>query len=120
MKKRLGWGVVAILLVLLLSPAASEAGGHVFFNFSIPLGPWWWGPPAPYYYPYYGYPYYASPPVVVQQSPSVYIQQQPSKQPAYWYYCPNPQGYYPYVKECSAGWLTVVPPSNAPPAAPAP
>lgn len=66
--------------------------------------PWWWGPP---------YPYYAAPPVVVQEAPPVYIQQEPApQQPYYWYYCPNPPGYYPYVQQCAEGWLTVVPPAN--------
>jgi Spy/CpxP family protein refolding chaperone len=27
----------------------------------------------------------------------------------YWYYCPNPAGYYPDVQTCPEGWLQVVP-----------
>ena len=27
----------------------------------------------------------------------------------YWYYCPNPAGYYPDVQTCPDGWLQVVP-----------
>ena len=46
--------------------------------------------------PYRGYyPYYA-----------------PSRrytQPQYWYYCTDPPGYYPYVTNCRAAWLPVVP-----------
>lgn len=94
-------------------------GGHgVFFGTRIFVGPGFWGPwwygPA---YPYYPYPYYAAPPAVVQQEPQVYIQQsepQP-QQPNYWYYCQNPQGYYPHVQQCPGGWMTVVPPTTAPP-----
>ena len=68
--------------------------------------PWWWGP---------AYPDYLYPPEVVQETPLEYIQQEPEPAPiAYWYYCQNPQGYYPYIKECPGGWLTVVPPSNVP------
>lgn len=26
----------------------------------------------------------------------------------YWYYCKNPSGYYPYVKQCPSGWMKVV------------
>jgi hypothetical protein len=37
-----------------------------------------------------------------------------SEEPSYWYYCQNPQGYYPYVKQCPSGW-TKVPPSAVPP-----
>ncbi len=98
-------------------------GGRVFFGTSIFVGPGFWGPgwygPAyPYYpYPYYSYPYYGGPPAVVQQDPQVYIQQpEPqAQQPNYWYYCQNPQGYYPQVQQCPGGWMTVVPPTTAPP-----
>jgi hypothetical protein len=84
--------------------------GHVFVGGRIFIGaPFWWGP-------WYPYPYYASPPVVVQQTPPVYIQQDtPGQAATYWYYCEQAQGYYPYVKACPGGWLTVVPPA-APPA----
>jgi hypothetical protein len=70
-------------------------------------------------YPYY--PYYAYPPVVstVPVAPPVYIQQaapQPVPQPQadYWHYCRNPEGYYPYVKECPGGWQQVAPTPPAP------
>jgi hypothetical protein len=79
-------------------------------------GPWWYGPA----YPYYPYPYYGAPPAVVQQEPQVYIQQPDAQtqQPNYWYYCQNPQGYYPHVQQCPGGWMTVVPPTtpSTPPA----
>ncbi|HWU36839.1 MAG TPA: hypothetical protein VN203_04270, partial [Candidatus Acidoferrum sp.] len=75
--------------------------------------------PYPSYpYPDYPYPYYGGPPAVVQQQPPVYIQQEPqaqTQQPTYWYYCQNPQGYYPHVQQCPGGWMTVVPPTTAPP-----
>ncbi|MGA9478339.1 MAG: hypothetical protein WBV21_11195, partial [Desulfobacterales bacterium] len=64
--------------------------------------------------PWYPYGYYSPPPVIVQQQPPVVVQ--PEQQPDnYWYYCQNPQGYYPYVKNCPEGWMKVVPqptPSN--------
>jgi hypothetical protein len=118
MKRLIGWGVAVVLVLLLVGPVPCEAGGHFFFNFTIPLGVGpWWGPA----YPYYPYPYYAAPPVVVRQSPPAYVQPPtPPQQPAYWYYCPDSRTYYPYVKECTSGWLTVVPPSTAPPSAPMP
>lgn len=71
----------------------------------------------------YGYPYYYNPPVyayppavIVPAMPPVYIQRQ-EIQPArpmqpqnnYWYYCRNPDGYYPYVRDCPDGWLQVAP-----------
>ena len=73
-----------------------------------------WGYP---YYPYYSYPYPSPayyPPAAVAQQP-VYVEQQPAppaqQQSAvgYWYYCANPGAYYPYVKECPAGWQRVAP-----------
>ncbi len=93
-------------------------GSGVVFGTNIIVGPGFWGPgwygPA---YPYYPYPYYAAPPVVIQQEPQVYIQQPEAQpqQPNYWYYCQNPQGYYPHVQQCPGGWMTVVPPTTAPP-----
>ena len=68
-------------------------------------GAGWWGAPYPYYS--YPYPYSYGAPVAVQQAPTEYIQQQPA--PQYWYYCQNPQGYYPYVKDCSMAWIPVSP-----------
>jgi hypothetical protein len=82
-------------------------------------GGWPWYGPAYYPYPYY-YPYAYPAPVVVQQQPTTYIEQ-PAPQPqqpaqsavGYWYYCTDPGAYYPYVKECPAGWQRVAPqPSN--------
>lgn len=74
---------------------------HIVFGPRVWWGPpWWWGP---------AYPYYVAPPVIVQQESPVYTQQ-----PAYWYYCQNPQGYYPYVQQCPGGWMTVVPPATPP------
>jgi hypothetical protein len=117
MRRAIGCSVlmVLVLLVLLLaSSIPSEARGHVFFDFGIPLGvgPGYWGPSpwwgSPYYYPY------PAPPVVVQPPP-VYEQPAPAPQaPAYWYYCQNPQGYYPYVQQCPNGWMQVVPPATPP------
>jgi hypothetical protein len=93
-----------------------RGGGHVGIYLGIPF-PGYWSYPAPYpYYPYY--PYY--PPVVsAPSSPPVYIeqgQQESASSPQhYWYYCKNPEGYYPYVRACPAGWQAVAPqPSDQP------
>jgi hypothetical protein len=83
--------------------------GGVYF------GAWW-----PWYYsPWYvgyAYPYAvavdASPPVeYVQINPATSTAGTPAASaptPAVWYYCKNPGGYYPYVKDCPAGWQEVV------------
>jgi len=55
-------------------------------------------------------------PVVVQQAPTEYIEQQqqqrvaapPNLDPNFWYYCRDPAGYYPYVQNCAA-WQQVTP-----------
>jgi len=116
--------IIAAMVVLLVgSLHATNAdarhfghGPHV--GVGVWLGPGWWGP-YPYYYPTY-YPYYSEPPIVIEQQPEVYVQPAPQavEQPSYWYFCKEPQGYYPQVKRCPSGWLKVVPtppPSSLPP-----
>lgn len=75
-------------------------------------------PPAYGYAPRYGYaPNYGYPVAAVPAAPPVYIQQQevaqvpPQARAAtnYWHYCRNPEGYYPYVKNCPDGWMQVAP-----------
>ncbi|MGH7312490.1 MAG: hypothetical protein ACREJV_04900 [Candidatus Rokuibacteriota bacterium] len=81
----------------------------VFVGVGVGLGSaWWWGWPG-----YYPYPAYAAP-VVIQQSPPVYIQQDTPAEPYYWYYCESAQAYYPYVQQCPNGWMKVVPPTDGP------
>jgi hypothetical protein len=47
--------------------------------------------PVPYFYDY-GYPDYDDIPLYAS---------------GYWYYCPYPAGYYPYVQQCSTAWEVV-------------
>jgi hypothetical protein len=70
-----------------------------------------WGYPGYYggYGGYGGYGYgapYGYPPAVYIQRQEAPRQQKPAN---YWYYCRNPEGYYPYVKQCSEGWIPVPP-----------
>jgi hypothetical protein len=101
-------GIILMLTSLLLvsaAPGHAWHGAHVFVAPTIvaPFGPFW----TPYWGPY-AYPYpYAYPPVVVQSSPQVDVQ--PPPLPPAWYYCDNPQGYYPYVQQCPGGWRQVTP-----------
>jgi len=127
---RAGVLLAAALIAALASPAALADGGHrghagyyghgyysrgyPTVGFGIYLGgPAWWGPR--YYYPP---PYYYYPPpavVTVPASPPVYIErgdaQAAPEQGAtnWWYYCANPSGYYPYVRQCPGGWQRVSP-----------
>jgi hypothetical protein len=71
-------------------------GGYFGFPYYYPYG-------YPYYYPYgYAYPSYP----YTYDEPQVYIEQE---QPSDWYYCRNPEGYYPYVASCPSGWTKVAP-----------
>ena len=98
--------LTALFFVILLSPFADNAfGDRGHFRGGIWIGPGW----DPWWRPY---PYYYSPPLIIER-PSVdyYIQPPPEQreEPAYWYYCRKPEGYYPYVKQCPDGWMKVVP-----------
>lgn len=54
-----------------------------------------------------------APQIIVVRDPSVCSQHNvagaPGMQPAFWYYCADPQGYYPHLTECRAGWQQVAP-----------
>jgi hypothetical protein len=109
--------VVVIILAVSLSLAlGSVAGAYPRGWHGGPYWGWygfgpWWG--FPYAYPYYGYPYYPYAYTYPEYQPAA--PSAPSEsQPFYWYYCRDPQGYYPYVQSCHGGWTQVVPkPSHA-------
>lgn len=66
---------------------------------------WWWVVgPTWYFYPapVYPYPDPYLPPVALA-SPQVAAPSQ------YWYFCRDPQGYYPYVPQCRGPWQPVPP-----------
>ncbi len=120
-------------LALVSQVSHAHPPGHGGWRGNVGL---YFGSPYPFYpYPYAAYPYpyvYSPPPVIITQppQPQVYIEQgSGSTAPAqttppasasssngqgYWYYCEQSDGYYPYVKECPAGWKQVTP---APPPA---
>jgi hypothetical protein len=86
-------------------------------SYSVWIGGGWypgyWGPAYPRYYSYYPYYYpYAYAPGAVAEQPQLSAPAQ--DQDSYWYYCENPQGYYPYVKSCPGGWMKVVPETEPP------
>ncbi len=123
--------VLALVVTLAAALASETAFAHgprgprlsigIGFGFGVPFAafPYYYPPYRPYYYyppyrPYYYQPVYYPAPVVVQQQPTVYIEQaapQVQQQPAagYWYYCADSRAYYPYVKDCPAGWQRVAP-----------
>ena len=123
---------LAIAAVLLMSAMPGEAGRGYHGG-----GRGWglsWGPVVGLglglgllglSYPYYGYPYhpeynrypdYYPAAVIEQPSAGIYLQPAPQQPvtPTYWYYCRDPEGYYPYVKQCPGGWMKVVPSAPTP------
>lgn len=115
--------VVSMLLTSAVPGLAERHGGRGGWGpgwgplVGLGLGIGLWELAHPYQFNYYSYP----PPVVIQQAPpDIYIQQAPppvplpAQEPVFWYYCPDPQGYYPYVNQCPKGWLKVVPTPPAP------
>ena len=63
--------------------------------------------------PWYPYGYYSPPPAIIKKQPDVYVQPEQQEE-NYWYYCPDPQGYYPYIRNCESGWMKVVPDATPP------
>ncbi len=90
---------------------------HPFFRHPFFFGPGFFGSGfiagSPAYAPAQGNAYGYEYPGYVQSAAYAPTQAQ------YWAYCRNPQGYYPYVSECSEGWLPVTPTSSPPPLIPA-
>lgn len=88
---------------------------------------WWWLVDGYWYYypaPIYPYPTYVPEAVVVEAPPAPAVVTPPApvvvSQPQQsWYYCPNPEGYYPNVRTCSVPWQEVAAAPQAG-AAPAP
>jgi outer membrane protein OmpA-like peptidoglycan-associated protein len=92
-------------------------GGAVLFGAGF-YDPFW---SFDYGYPYYdGYPYdVPSPAVGPEALPPDYLPPPEGNGPPpeqFWYYCDDPQGYYPYVVFCSHDWQPVpATPPGAPP-----
>ena len=122
------WLVAMLTLAgALLSGGALAHNGHVHVGVGIGFGYGGFGYGWPGYgYGYYGRPwgyspYYAAPYPAPYAYPSYYSQ--PSEPPVYverneaaasadnnwWHYCPESKTFYPYVKECPAGWQRVSP-----------
>ena len=94
------------------APPRHHHSSHTSFGFVFG-GPLWSYPAYSPYYSYYPYgPYYPYPSqtIVIQSSPTRYIEKnENSDTRQYWYYCPNPKGYYPYVQKCNVNWQKVIP-----------
>jgi hypothetical protein len=99
----------------------SGDGGSVIIGFPYPSGPDVPNPYPPSPYPYPG-KIPPAPPAPRGRPPAGgnIATNQPQPWPV-WYYCDQPNGYYPYVKVCTDGWqrLPVMPPppGSGPPVA---
>ncbi|MDD5284746.1 MAG: hypothetical protein PHD54_02710 [Desulfuromonadaceae bacterium] len=98
--------LIALFVIIILFPFAGYAyGPHGHFRGGIWIGPLW----QPWWVPY---PYYSSPTMIIERPGTDYYMQplpEQHEEPAYWYYCRKPDGYYPYVRQCPDGWMKVVP-----------
>jgi hypothetical protein len=103
--------IKSTLIAALAAAGALASGSALAWHHRAHVGVFIGGP---VWYPY-PYPYYAYPPTVVvrEQPPTQYIEQSTpdaqQSQQGYWYYCADSKTYYPYVKDCPAGWQKVVP-----------
>ncbi|MBV8801115.1 MAG: hypothetical protein JO208_15080 [Alphaproteobacteria bacterium] len=64
------------------------------------FGWWWWVDGSWFFYetPLYPYPDYVS---------ETYYEEPAQDSGDYWYYCRDPEGYYPYVRQCDGSWEPV-------------
>lgn len=78
---------------------------------------WWWPRPwAPHPWGYYYDPYPPSAFAVVPPEPPTWIERPDPPDaggatlpPGYWYWCYEPRGYYPDVRECAGSWYQMLP-----------
>jgi hypothetical protein len=70
--------------------------GVPFYGYGYGYSPYYYGPPVVAYAP---------PPVVYAPPPAPTSYIAPANQP--YYYCDNPQGYYPSVQSCGTPWREV-------------
>jgi hypothetical protein len=92
------------------------ARGHWINDWHGPRYGWWWVVGDAWYFyprPIYPYPMYVPPAIVEQQAPPTPVGLPPAEN---WYFCDNPQGYYPYVASCNGPWRSV--PTTPPPPPP--
>jgi len=113
MRRVLLLGTAVAVAVAAMAGSADAAWRGGFFGPRFYVGPTFgfglyapWVPPPVYYAP---------PPVVVQQGyvappvvgPPAAAAPPAEPNPGFWYYCNSPQGYYPYIRQCSSQWMTV-------------
>lgn len=112
-----------VLLTIMANDSVFARGGHGGggyghgggYGYGYGGGYGFYGYGGYYGHGLYDYPFYYPPAVVIAppSTPPVFIQQvQPQTvkpQANYWHYCQNPEGYYPYVRNCPGGWQQIAP-----------
>jgi hypothetical protein len=100
----------SLMVTMTVLPSPAHARTVVAVGIGVPAYGYYGPPPYPYGPPPY---YYAQPAPVYVAPPVTYVV--PAPAPAApgpaptgtWYYCDNPQGYYPYVPNCNSAWRPV-------------
>jgi len=83
---------------------------------------WWWLAAGQWYFydaPIYPYPQVVSgigfvDPAYVEPAPAVMAAPNSAAPPQFWYYCDNPEGYFPAVQTCNISFRQVPPPPPPP------
>ncbi len=90
---------------------AAWRGGHWTHGWHHRRFGWWWFAGGVWFF--YDTPIYPYPEVVS----TVYVDESSADYGQYWYYCNDPQGYYPYVRACNVPWEPVpaMPPDTSSP-----
>jgi hypothetical protein len=97
---------LALSSLVALGAVSSAAAGYYRVDYwygpgyAFPYGPPVYGPPV------YAPPVYAAAPVYVAPPP-VYVAPRGPAPAQSWYYCDDPQGYYPNVPSCNGPWRQV-------------
>lgn len=93
--------------------------GHWYHGWYAGQPGWWWVLGRSYYY--YAAPIYPYPQAFETATAADPIPDLPTPAPAaYWNFCAEPAGYYPYVQTCATRWVRVLPSAAVPLAPPPP
>lgn len=88
-------------------PAPVIVYGSIGYGWGVPFGAGGYGWPGPIA------PYYGPTVITVPAQPQTYVEQGSTAPatpvPGYWYWCADPHGYFPDVRECAGGWQAVMP-----------
>ena len=95
-------GGLALAAGFVAMPQKADARVFVGVGVGVPFGYGYYGP-GPYYY---GPPVVYAPPPVIYAPPAPPVSYIAPPNQSY-YYCDNPQGYYPSVQSCSTSWREV-------------